>query len=82
MSSSSTQDFTLKIPKTPRRGFPSKRTRRFEDGETIVMATDYKRDQLKRITAILESKDLTQELRLYWETRLFDVWKAPTQPPE
>lgn len=84
MSSSSTHSFTLnEIPKTPRAsmGFHSKRPHGFANGETIVMATDYKRDQLKRITSILESDDLTPEIRIYWENRLLDVWKAPTQPP-
>ena len=82
MSSSPTQGLTLKIPKTPRRGFPSERTRSFQDGETIVMAPDYKRFLLQRITANLEREDLTQEERLYWDSRFLDVWKAPTQPPE
>lgn len=82
MSSSPTQGLTLKIPETPRRGFHSERTRTFQDGETIVMAPDYKRFLLQMIPSILEREDLTLEERLYWDSRLLDVWKAPTQPPE
>ena len=84
MSSLSTEQYTLNIPATPcaPRGFPPKRTRRFSNGETIVMNPECKQDQLRRITSILESEDLSTEERLYWETRLFDVWKAPTQPPQ
>ena len=59
-----------------------KHSRKYSNGETIIMNSDYKKQQIELLTDMLKKKDLPDDKREYWEKKLKDVKMAPTQPPD
>jgi len=73
---------TLRVPPSVRnKTNRGDRTRRFANDQTVVIASDYRQDQIRLIEELIASGSLSTSQKQYWKYRLADIISAPTGPP-